>query len=447
MADETRGMTRALAGFIAGADAAGVPDEVMAHAKVAFMDWLAVAVAAKDEPLVDKLLRYAEAMGGDGQATVIGRGRRVSVEQAALINGAMSHALDFDDTIGSYIAHPSVALFPALLALSEHLGKSGKEFLTAYLVGFQVGATVGRSAGLEHYNAGWHSTSTIGAIASAAACAKLMGLDQELATHALGIGATQSSGLKIVFGTDCKPFHAGKASQSGLMAALLAKDGFTSAPDALEGPQGFFHAFKGAPDQEAIARLGKEWDVVHLAQKHHASCHATHSPIEAARAIIIDNKVDVNKVKSIGIRVSQLAMDIAGKKEPTTGLEAKFSITYCVANALLHDDTGMKAFSDKRANDFKVRDIMKRIEVSADLELQSMAAHVKIGTDDGKVFECSADVLNDIPCLHEKQMKIRAKFKSLVEPIRGEEATAALLEQINELERIENMKEFAGGLA
>jgi 2-methylcitrate dehydratase PrpD len=447
MTGKNKGMTQALAGFISGQDAKKIPEDICAHARVAFMDWLGVAVAGRDEPVVERLLRYSEAMGGEEQATVIGRGMRVSVEQAALINGAMSHALDYDDTIGSYIAHPSVALFPALLALAEHLGKSGKEFLIAYLVGFQAGAAVGRSAGLDHYNAGWHATSTVGTIASAAACAKLMDLDQEQATHALGIGATQAFGLKAVFGTDCKPFHAGRASQSGLMAAMLAKDGFTSAPDALEGPQGFFHAFRGAPDPEAVARLGEEWEVVRLAQKYHASCHATHSPIEAAREIISDKKVDVDKVKSIDVRVSQLARDIAGKREPTTGLEAKFSITYCVANALLHEDTGMRAFSDKRANDFKVRDIMKIIEVSADPEIQSMAARVKVHMDDGKVFECSADVLNDVPRLDAKRMKVRAKFRSLVEPVRGEEGAAALLERISELERIENMREFAGGLA
>lgn len=446
MANDRQKFTQALAEFIAD-QAINIPGEAFEHAKVAFMDWLAVTVAGKDETLVDKLLRYAQLMGGHEQASVIGRDLKASVSQAALINGAASHALDYDDTIGSYIAHPSVTLFPALLALSEFKEKSGQEFLTAYLIGFQAGATVGRSAGMDHYLAGWHATSTIGTIASAAACARLLGLDVERAMFALGIGATQSSGLKIMFGTDTKPFHAGRASQSGLLAALLAQENFTAAPDVLEGPQGFFQAFSGAPDTEALARLGVEWDVANLAQKYHASCHATHSPIEAARSILADGKISLGDVKKIRVRVSQLALDIAGREDPKTALEAKFSIAFCVANALVHDDTGMMAFSDERIKDPAVREAMKRIEVGPGSEVSAMEAEVSVETDAGKVLKKSADVLADELDLSVKQQKVRDKFKDLVGPVWGEHRSADLVRQIGGLETIENMGGFARTLA
>jgi 2-methylcitrate dehydratase PrpD len=267
-------LTKVLARFIAETGASDIPPIVYEHAKVAFLDWFAVAMAGKDEPLVLKLIRFSDLMGGTEQASILGHGIRRNVSLATLINGSASHALDYDDTMGVYLpVHPSSTLFPSLLALSEWRGKAGIDFLAAYLIGFKVAACIQACAGSEHYLAGWHATSTIGRLASAASCAKLMGLDEQQTVYALGIAGTQASGLRRVFGTMCKPFHAGKASQDGLEAVLLAMEGFTSAEDILEGPAGFFQLFKGRIKEEAVDSLGKTWDVEHLAQKYHASAH------------------------------------------------------------------------------------------------------------------------------------------------------------------------------
>jgi 2-methylcitrate dehydratase PrpD len=157
------------------------------------------------------------------------------------------------------------------VALSEWKEKSGSDLLTAYIIGFKVATFVAACTDAEHYESGWHATSTFGRLASAAACAKLMGLDEQQTVYALGIAGTQASGFKVVFGTMCKPFHAGRASQDGLEAALLAKDGFTSAEDILEGPDGFFQLLQGTVNKEAIGLLGKTWDIEDLAPKYHAS--------------------------------------------------------------------------------------------------------------------------------------------------------------------------------
>src|SRR3989339_1414789 len=240
-------VTGRIARFIVGTDASNIPSVVYEHAKVAFLDWFAVTMVGKEEPLVLKLIRFADLMGGDEQATVLGHGVKKNVSLATLINGSASHALDYDDTIflGDIPIHPSATLFPSLLAFSEWKGKKGIDFLTAYIIGFETGACIGECLDSEHYLDGWHATSTIGRLASAAGCANLMGLDENQTIYALGIAGTQASGLKRVFGSMCKPFHAGRASQVGLEAALLASDGFTSAEDILEGSAGFFKVLKG----------------------------------------------------------------------------------------------------------------------------------------------------------------------------------------------------------
>ncbi len=443
MPEDSKGLTRVLAGFISGTRAEDIPGESYEHAQVAFLDWLAVAVGGKDDPLVSKLIAYADAMGGHQQATVIGHNAKKSAEQAALINGASSHALDYDDTMVSFFGHPSVVLFPALLSLAEWKGKSGKELLAAYLIGLQTGATVGASAGMDHYLTGWHATSTIGHLAASAACAALLDLDADKAANALGIGATQSSGLKRVFGTDCKPLHAGIASQAGLMAGLLAEEGFTSAPDILEGPQGFFQAFKGQTNEDMVVRLGEHWDVPNLAQKYHASCHATHSPIEAAMAIVQDNNIGTKDIKSIKVHSSKLATTAAYKEDAETGLEGKFCIPYCVANALLRGVTGYRAFTDEMVNDAEVRKLMDKLEVVLDDEIKALESRVEVVTEDGRVFEGFSDILQQIPPLEMKKERIREKFFDLCEPVYGRNKTEGLANTCLSLQSLSSIQKVA----
>jgi 2-methylcitrate dehydratase PrpD len=359
MSGNGAGFTAKLASFIVNTKEQDIPEWAYEHAKVAFMDWLAVTFSGKDDQLVKILIDYADMVGGKKQATIIGYNMKKDVSSATLINGAASHALDYDDTLVSFLGHPSVTIFPSLLALSEWRGKSGKDFLTAYIIGLQVGGTIGACASLDHYMAGWHATSTLGHIASAAACSRLLGLSEKQTTYALGIGATQSSGLKRVFGTMCKPFHAGRSSQAGLLAALLAEKDFTSAEDIFEGPQGFFEALKGKVNEDIVSMLGFGWDIQNLNQKYHASCHATHSPLEAALSIIKKENIELDAIKSITVHSSTLALSAAGKTEPASGLEGKFCIPYCVANALLREETGMQAFTDEKVNDPAVRALMK----------------------------------------------------------------------------------------
>lgn len=446
MSGNGAGFTAKLASFIVNTDEQNIPPWVYEHAKVAFMDWLAVTFAGKDDPLVKMLIDYADMVGGKKQATIIGYHMKKDVSSAALINGSASHTLDYDDTLVSFFGHPSVTIFPSLLALSELRGKSGKDFLTAYIIGLQVGSTIGACASLDHYMGGWHATSTLGHLASAAACARLLGLSGKQATYALGIGGTQSSGLKRVFGTMCKPFHAGRASQSGLLAALLAEQGFTSAEDILEGPQGFFEALKGKVNEDVVSMLGLGWDVQNLQQKYHASCHATHSPLEAALAIIKGENIELDAIKSITVHASTLSLQAAGKNEPASGLEGKFSISYCVANALLRGVTGMQVFTDEKVNDPAVRAIMKKIKVINDPKIMALESIVEVEVNNGKSFQAFSDILQQTPPLEVKKERVASKFLDLCEPVLGKKKSLALKKKIESMDTLQNMKDMAKSL-
>lgn len=442
MTESVKGMTRRLAEFVVSTDSEKIPREMYEHAKVAFLDWLGVTAGGMDDPLVLKLIAYADAMGGTPQATIIGHKMKKSASQAALINGSASHVLDYDDTLVSFLGHPSVTLFPSLLALSEWQGKSGLDFLTAYLIGLQVGGTIGVCAGLDHYMAGWHATSTLGHLASAAGCAKLLNLSVTQTQYALGIAATQASGLKRVFGTMCKAFHAGKSSEAGMMAALLAQNDFTSAEDILEGPQGFFHVLKGGVNEKVLELLGLGWDVVNISQKYHASCHATHSPLEAAVEIMTTEKISLERIDAIRVRSSQMALDAAGKLNPMSGLEGKFSIPYCVANAILRGETGNQAFTDEKVTHPDVKALMKKITVALDPGKTALEAHVEIKTTDGATYCAFSDILQKIPPLDIKKDRVAKKYMDLCGPILAPGIAERLYQQVRVLEKIDTMKRF-----
>ena len=209
--------------------------------KHCLLDWIGVTIAGLEEPLTQMLIEQAEADGGEKQASIIGDGRRFSTSQAALINGSASHALDYDDVQTRLQGHPTVPVALVVLALGEKDGASGKDVITAFAAGVDAECRIGAYIGMTHYLKGWHSTATIGTFGAAVGASRMLCLDSEKCALAMGIAGTQAAGLKSMFGTMCKPLHAGKAAQNGLFAANMAARGFTSRPDVLERHQGFAH--------------------------------------------------------------------------------------------------------------------------------------------------------------------------------------------------------------
>ena len=280
-------LTHALAEQARTLSLADLPGDVRTLARQCVLDYVACTLAGAREELTDILLAEATEQGGAPVATVIGHGVRLPVLSAALVNGAASHALDFDDVNLAMTGHPSVVLLSALLALAEERGSSGRDVLTAFVAGYELQCRLGLLLAPGHYNTlGFHATGTLGSFGAAAACAHLLGLGEEKFATALGIAGTQAAGLKSMFGTMCKPLHAGKAAYHGLLAARLAQRGFTSRSDVLECAQGF--ARTHSPDFNPAAALAEPPGGFHIRNnlfKYHAACYMTHAPIEAARRL------------------------------------------------------------------------------------------------------------------------------------------------------------------
>src|SRR3954471_15599861 len=239
-------LTRGLAEQASAMTYDALPEEVRALTRQCVLDYYGVALAGAGDPLVAILLDELAEAGGAAQASVIGHQARLPALSAALVNGAIGHALDYDDVNLAMPGHPSVAILPALIALAEARQSSGREVIAAFVAGYETACRIGSALRPGHYNLGFHATGTLGAFGAAAACARLLGLDAEATARALGIAGTQAAGLKSQFGTMCKPFHAGKASQNGLLAARLAARGFSSRLDTVECEQGF--ALTHGPD-------------------------------------------------------------------------------------------------------------------------------------------------------------------------------------------------------
>jgi 2-methylcitrate dehydratase PrpD len=230
--------TETLARFVVETSYRSFPKPVIHQGKRCFLDLLGVAIGGSHQPLTRILVKMVKDFDGKPQATVWGHGFKTNVMNAALVNGAMAHALDYDDTHGEASGHPSAPLIPALLSIAEWKGLSGKSALEAFLLGFEVETRIGMGMGLKHYDRGWHSTSTFGRFGAAVAAGKLLGLSLPQMTRAMGLAGTQAAGVRLVFGTMTKPFHPGKCAFDGLLSALLVQRGFTCAPNLIEGPKG-----------------------------------------------------------------------------------------------------------------------------------------------------------------------------------------------------------------
>ncbi len=435
-------VTRKLAEFVRATKFEDLSREVVNEAKLCLFDWLAVTFVGADDPDVRSLTEVVDMVGGNEQATVLIRNRKTSVLNAALLNGMYSHVLDFDDTSVEFLGHASVTLFPALLALAEWQKKSGSELITAFVLGFETGCRVALGATYNHYLAGWHGTSTIGHFSSTAGCAKLLGLSTEQTINAFGAAGTQAAGLKSVFGTSCKPFHAGKAAFNGLLAALVAQRGFTSIDNILEGERCFWDLFsKDWQADAALSDMKERWYILNNNYKFHASCYGTHAPIEAALALKKDHRIDPDKIEKIEIDVCPPMLEVAGKMNPRKGLEGKFSIPYSVANALIRGDTGMAAFTDEKVTDPFVTGLREKISVEPDAALQPFESDMTIHAA-GEKYQKRFNILEQKIPYDEKHELVVQKFRSLADFVLDGDRIEEIVKRIEKLEEERNIAEL-----
>jgi 2-methylcitrate dehydratase PrpD len=437
-------LTRALAERASAVTYEALPEPVRELARQCVLDYVGVALAGADDPLVAILLDELSEAGGAAQAAIIGRKARLPVLSAALINGAIGHALDYDDVNLAMPGHPSVAILPALLALAEQRCSSGREIIAAFVAGYETACRIGVALRPGHYNLGFHATGTVGVFGAAASCARLLGLDPDATAQALGIAGTQAAGLKSQFGTMCKPFHAGKASYNGLLAARLAARGFSSRPDLVECEQGF--GLTHGPDFRPEAALADPPGGFYIRAnlfKYHAACYLTHGPIECARSVR-EQGLAPEVIARITLKLDGSCDRVCNIPAPSDGLEAKFSLRQTVAMALSGIDTAsLGAYSAATATDPALVALRDRIVLDFQESWPQAGAEIEVTLSDGRVLRASYDA--GIPCadIAAQGERLAAKFDALAAPVVGAARARELREIIETLDTLPDVGEIA----
>jgi 2-methylcitrate dehydratase PrpD len=435
-----------LAAWAAGEEFDKLPEAAVRAARRAILDTLGVMLAGAPETTAQRV-RTVIGTRGQGPATVAGTAMRASAEDAALANGTAAHALDYDDVQASLSGHPSAPILPAVLALGEGHGAPGTALLTAFAVGVEVEAKLGRAMNPGHYETGWHATSTLGVLGAAAASARILGLPAAGIAQALAIAASMASGIKANFGTDVKPLHAGHAARCGVEAARLAAAGFTGNLHALEHDDGFGAAYgtANAPAWDlATAGLGAPHELVDpgVGVKRYPACASTHQALDATLALAREHDIDPGSVEAIACGVYYLAPHQLIYDGARTPLEGKFSMPYCVAVALLDGTVGLAQFTDARVRRADVQALMPRVRMFVHPEqatrdcLPTRFTEVTIALRDGRRLQHRVQVAKGQPKNPLTDAELAAKFRDCASRILPAAQAEALLAAVGRLEAL-----------
>lgn len=421
------------------------PDDLIERTKQCLLDWFAVTVAGAQDELTDILVREAVEDGAKGPASLVGRSETTLPSTAALINGAASHALDYDDVNFSMHGHPTVTVVPALLALGEQRKASGRLFVESFVAGYETAGRIGQLVEPSHYARGFHATATVGSFSATAAAGRMLGLDDKQLAVAFGIAATQAAGLKSNFGTMCKPLHAGTASEHGLRAARLAAGGFTARADSLECDQGFASSYSDHLNtDDALGEPPSGWHLRNNLFKYHAACYMTHAPIECAKEIRLKSNFPPERVKKILLRLDAAADKVCNIPNPTTGLEAKFSLRQTVAMALTGVNTAsLEAYNAAITQDPRIKALRDKVAIDFKTEWPHALAEIAIQLDDGTMLEARHD--SGIPWadVAKQRTALETKFDGLVTPVLGAARAKRLHDLIDRIDTLSDVGELA----
>lgn len=418
------------------------------HAKRAVLDWFAATFpGAAMEParILDRTLAVAEP--GVGHAVLLTSGRATGVRTAALVNGVASHTAELDDIYREGIFHPGSPAIAAALAVGQHLDVDGDRFLRAVIIGYELSNRVAANIQPAHYRF-WHTTGTAGALGAATAAATVLGLDPLRHAHALATATTMAAGLQQAFRSDAmsKPLHAGHAADAGVLAALSAEHGYTGALDILEGPAGFGAAMSDAPDWRAcFDDLGEHYTIAAVTPKSHASCGHAFAPIDAALELRAGAGLDGTEVVAVEVGTYRVATEVAGNPDPSTDFEAKFSIPFGVATALMRGSVRLDAFRPESLHDPAVRRLVANTRLYTDPELDGLfptgrAARVRLTLADGRVLETTRRTRKGDPDDPLTDAEMQAKYDELVTPHLGAAATQSLSDTIWALEELRSLR-------
>ncbi len=424
--------------------------EVIHWAKVGILDTVGVTLAGSREPCAEILAGVLD--GSVGHSVIFGKSSMGSALDAALINGTASHALDFDDCNNTMGGHPSVPIVPALFALSDEMSVSGKDFIAAYVAGFEVETKLAMMVNFYHYTKGWHPTSTLGVFGSAAACSHLLKLNQQQITVALALAASGASGIKANFGSMTKPMHIGRCAREGLLAAKLAKAGYTAnVNNVFEHPQGFMEVYNGSANydiQKGLSAWANPFDIVKpgIAIKQYPCCGSTHPAIDCAIQIALENRIQSSDIKQVEIWIHERRLQHTNRPNPNSELDAKFSVQYVVARALLEACVSLEHFENNNFSDSVIKELMTKIHAHPydDSHFPSdnhFGGEVRVHLHNGSILAAKVDAplgrTSDNPLPADR---LKRKFELCANGIISLDAAEHACHLIENLENLEDMR-------
>lgn len=447
----TLSLTASLARFAATLTYTDIPDAGVARCRTAIIDGTGCMLAGSAEPAARIVRAFLTDQACTGRASIVGSADRTSPTGAAMANGTSGHALDYDDVNQPMIGHPSVTMLPALFAAGEITNATGADIITAYVVGLDAEARLGRLINPGHFAHGWHPTSTLGPLGAALGAGRLLGLDEHQLRHALGIAASGAGGLRKNFGSMVKPYHAGQAAERGLAAALLAAKGFDADPDILDGPYGFLQTFCGhAPerlDVESVRfNVNQPLEIMQsgVGLKLHACCGCTHTALDVVFNLAADYGIEAANVECVECSVNLQAYDALAHHHATTGLQGKFCMEYCIAVALLDGATGPRQFDDERARQADVdafqRRVVMRVDPGIPVRHGIFPSRVAIRLRDGQLLTGYSDKARGTdPTLPLSDAQVDAKFRSCATGTLNARATEDALILLRDFECLPNL--------
>ena len=446
--------TERIAQFIAETRYEHIPREAVRIAKRAILDWVGVTIAGSDEPVTRLLFEHVQRMKAVGEAGVISKGVQTSADLAAWANGTASHALDYDDTFANesgFNFHPTVTLLSSVLALGERMKASGRDILTAYIVGIETETRLGAAIGRITSETGWHPTPVVGTIGAVAGSANVLRLNAEQSLMALGIGSSLAGGLLQNFGTMTKPLHAGNSARNGVVAAELARSGFTGNESVMEGNLGFCSMFtagkvNGLENKEED--LGKNWRIVTpgMSTKPYPCCRSTHASIDASLHLRNVQGVDPGKIVKILCKLSPTHTRLARFHKPKSAYEGKFSIPYCIAAALLRGKVLLEDFTDEKVAAPEAQALLSKVEFHYPQEYKdnpmALKAEVVVSLANGTEASRKIDIPKGDASNPMTEEEVSAKFQDCTRKALGQKEIEKVMGMLQNLESLEDISDL-----
>ena len=453
--------TKRLAELACGVEYEKLPPEVIKMAKEDIIDTIGVTLAGSEEESARIITEYVKEMGGNPQCTIINKKMKSSVFNAAMVNGAMGHILDYDDVSITILGHPALAVFPAVLAIAEKENLSGKDVITAFVTGYEVIASLGKGLCPAFCTQGWHSTATLGTFGAAAAVGKLLGFGVDQMVTALGTSGSEAAGIKSNMGTMTKHLQVGRASADGVRAALLAKKGYTATTTVLEGKDGFCKVFAKEYDlDKMVSNFGEPYDLVNLGAtfKKWPSCYATAPTLEATSWLVENYDIKPDQVKHVTVSAPLFVKDVLFYTEPKTVFEAKFSAAFCVAVTLVKRQAYLNEFRDDVVNSPEIQELIKKVDHIIGPEFKNMGyapppeegpsrTKVTIELNDGKVLEKEIQFPKGSPQRRLSETEVVEKYINCASLVMAKEKIDQTLGILLNLEKQTSMDKLTSLLA